>query len=75
MPDSGGNVLPFPVDRPLRTIRLDLEAEANLDLREVPHDFGDLRLTLRRADWSVLAELDAFTYEPENLDEPLDEEF
>jgi hypothetical protein len=68
----GGPVTPFPSDRPIRTVRLDLEAEAHADLSDVPHDLGDLRLTVHRSDWAVTAELDAYTYATD-LDSDLDE--
>lgn len=67
----GGTVFPFPVDAPIRTVRRDLEAEASADLREAKHEYGDLRITLRRVDWSVEVELDVYVYdeEPEQLEE------
>lgn len=66
-----GVVTPFPIENPIRTIRLDLEAEASADLREQRHEHGDLRITLRRKDFSVEAELDVYVYddEPESLEE------
>lgn len=70
----GWTVIPVPIDRPIRTMRLDLEAEAHLDLREVPHELGDFRLTLHRSDFAITAELDAYVWADEAEGE-LDEEF
>lgn len=64
------------MEKPFRAIRLDLESMACPD-PDVDVEFGDMRLTVRRKDWTVLAELDVYTYDltpPEDAG-PLDESF
>lgn len=55
---------PLPVENPIRNVRLDLEESARvaLDLPEDAYYFGDLRLTLKRSDWTLHAELDVHIY-------------
>ena len=72
-PGFTGQIRDFPTEAPIRTVRRDLEATASLDLRELPHEYGDLRLTVRRSDWSVDVELDVHVYgfedEPTELED------
>lgn len=66
VPDERGKIRVLPVEFPFRQIREELEELAVADgCNGDTDECGDVRMTIRRRDWALVAELDVHYYEPE----------